>query len=178
MWMQVLPNAVSNQDIDRIISLRSEYKIETGKTENGDAEKYRRSKLIYFHPDHELWLFNIIGTIAEWGNQFFKFDLDQVETAQYTEYDASYQGKYDWHIDSYNIHTDMQRKLSMTIQLSDENEYEGGDFVLEVEPDSKYNIKQKGTAIIFPSYLRHKVTPVTKGNRKSLVSWIQGREFK
>lgn len=42
MWMQVLPNAISNQDIDRIISLRSKYEIETGKTENGDEEKFRR----------------------------------------------------------------------------------------------------------------------------------------
>ena len=177
MWLQVLPNAVSDKDIDKIIALKSKYKLETGKTYNGNTTA-RKSELIYFDPDYELWVFNILGSIGEWGNEVFKFDIDRVETAQYTEYDEAYNGTYDWHIDSFPIHTDPQRKISITVQLSDSKDYEGGDFILETHPTSEYDIRQKGTAIVFPSYLRHMITPVTKGNRKSLVSWIQGKEFR
>lgn len=177
MWLQVLPNAVSDEDINKIISLKDKYKLSPGTIGKGKYDKHRKSEVIYFDPDYELWVFNIIGTIGEWANKFFKFDIERVETAQYSEYDESYNGAYDWHIDSFGVHTNPQRKLSITIQLSDSEDYEGGDFMLEVEtPD--YDIRKKGTAIIFPSYLRHQVTPVTKGNRKSLVSWIQGKEFK
>ena len=70
------------------------------------------------------------------------------------------------------------RKLSMTIQLSDPDDYEGGDFVFNVNqigqsPDRE-QLRKKGTVLVFPSFIMHGVKPVTKGTRKSLVSWIEG----
>mgnify|MGYP001205851066 CR=1 FL=1 len=69
------------------------------------------------------------------------------------------------------------RKLSMTIQLSDSHEYEGGNFefrdhISNIPP--KEQLRKKGTVLIFPSFLYHSVQPVTKGTRKSLVTWIEG----
>tara|TARA_R100001480_G_scaffold39017_1_gene51849 strand:+ start:1246 stop:1782 length:537 start_codon:yes stop_codon:yes gene_type:complete len=178
MWLQVLPNAISDEDINKIISLKKKYPMEIGETQGGNTE-LRRAKVIYFNPDDELWVFNILGTIGEWANKLYNFDIERVETAQYAEYYDSNRGTYDWHIDSYPWGTvELQRKISIAIQLSDSNDYEGGDFILDVEPKSNFDIRKKGTAIIFPSYLRHTVKPVTKGERKSLVSWIQGVEFR
>ena len=69
------------------------------------------------------------------------------------------------------------RKLSMTIQLSDSHEYEGGDFKFRddiTNLPTKEQLRKKGTVLIFPSFLYHSVQPVTKGIRKSLVTWIEG----
>jgi PKHD-type hydroxylase len=72
------------------------------------------------------------------------------------------------------------RKLSLIIQLTDPSEYEGGDFQFDSDipqPDPA-EIKQRGTVIVFPSFLRHRVTPVTSGVRRSLVSWVEGPKFR
>jgi PKHD-type hydroxylase len=72
------------------------------------------------------------------------------------------------------------RKLSMTIQLSEPNEYEGGEF--EIDPEfgvlDQAVIKQRGTVLVFPSFLRHRVAPVTSGIRRSLVCWAEGPKFR
>ena len=98
---------------------------------------------------------------------------------QYTEYHASEGGKYDWHHDvNWNGEVGADRKLSMTVQLSDPSEYEGGDFeLLEVEQVPSF-AKEKGTVLIFPSYLLHRVTPVTSGVRRSLVAWFTGPQWR
>ena len=73
-----------------------------------------------------------------------------------------------------------QRKLSITIQLSDSDEYEGGDFVFTKDipsPDAEL-IRKKGTIIVFPSFLYHQVMPVTKGTRYSLVGWYEGNDWR
>lgn len=177
MWLQILPNAISEEDINKILSLADKNDRTIATTEDNLSE-IRKSEIIFFNPDTELWVFNIIGTIAEWANAFYHFNIEKIGNAQYTEYDESYEGYYDWHIDSFPLKSqELQRKLSITIQLSDSKDYEGGDFILDVEPGSDYDIRKKGTAIIFPSYLRHTIKPVTKGKRKSLVSWVEGAEF-
>ena len=78
-----------------------------------------------------------------------------------------------------------RRKLSMVIQLTDPTEYEGGSLELDTkqiggkdkQPNAD-NLKQLGTTIIFPSFLRHRVTPVTEGKRYSLVCWYEGSPFR
>jgi PKHD-type hydroxylase len=107
------------------------------------------------------------------------FGFDNVclsEQAQYTEYSDG--GFYDWHMDSDHsgVHQPLIRKISMTCCLTDPEEYEGGELLLM---DKKTKIKlKKGYACFFASFLKHKVMPVTKGNRKSLVVWFGGPSFK
>ena len=110
------------------------------------------------------------------GNHFGFDGMTITEMAQYTEYPEG--GFYDWHTDN---DVDMRheppvRKISMTILLSPENEFEGGDLELVKEGQSA-KIKQ-GQAIFFASFIRHRVTPVIRGNRKSLVMWFGGTPFK
>lgn len=99
---------------------------------------------------------------------------------QFTEYDAEYQGQYKVHHDiDWTSAKPYQRKLSMVIQLSDPSEYEGGDLQFtEVENPVRDDLRKQGSIIVFPSYLQHAVTPVTKGRRYSLVLWISGPRWK
>ena len=120
---------------------------------------------------------DIEKTMKATNGNHFGFDGMQItEMAQYTEYPEG--GFYDWHVDNdVNMaHEPPVRKISMTLLLSPENEFEGGDLELIKEGQSA-KIKQ-GQAIFFASFIRHRVKPVTRGVRKSLVMWFGGPSFK
>jgi len=110
------------------------------------------------------------------GNHFGFDNMQITEPAQYTEYPES--GFYDWHIDNdvNCAHEPPVRKISMTCLLSPESEFEGGD--LELMSEGKVAKLKQGHAIFFASFIRHRVKPVIKGNRKSLVMWFGGTPFK
>jgi PKHD-type hydroxylase len=110
-------------------------------------------------------------------NNHFGFNgIQLTEPAQYTEYPSG--GFYDWHMDSdvNGINEPPVRKISMTCLLSHESEFEGGG--LELMSDGKIAKPKQGHAIFFASYIRHRVIPITKGVRKSLVMWFGGPSFK
>ena len=110
-------------------------------------------------------------------NNHFGFDgMTITEMAQYTEYPEG--GFYEWHVDNDTnfAHEPPVRKISMTCLLSPESEFEGGDLEL-TKPGNVAKLKQ-GHAIFFASFINHRVTPVIKGNRKSLVMWFGGPPFK
>ena len=110
------------------------------------------------------------------GNHFGFDGMTISEMAQYTEYPEG--GFYEWHVDNdVNFeHEPPVRKISMTCLLSPESEFEGGDLELG-KPGNIAKLKQ-GHAIFFASFINHRVTPVIKGNRKSLVMWFGGTPFK
>ena len=123
------------------------------------------------------WLFRRLTDVINAANkQFFNFNLEKIESLQYTIYN---EGCF------YNKHMDMQddhpghavRKLSFSLQLIDENEYDEGDLVLCLSSNRRM-LRKKGTLIIFPSYMIHEVTKITRGTRKSLVGWVEGPPFK
>lgn len=113
----------------------------------------------------------------------FNFDIDpNLIEIQYTTYYAEDEGHYDWHVDCWHgtQGDNPDRKLSLTIQLSNESDYEGGEFQTDPAfiaiPSEK--VKDRGTVIMFPSYIRHRVLPITKGVRKSLVVWCGGPNWR
>jgi len=110
------------------------------------------------------------------GNHFGFDGITLTEPAQYTEYPEG--GFYDWHIDSdVNCANEPPvRKISMTCLLSHESEFEGGG--LELMSEGKIARPKQGQAIFFASFIRHRVVPITKGVRKSLVLWVGGPPFK
>jgi PKHD-type hydroxylase len=110
------------------------------------------------------------------GNHFGFDGMTITEMAQYTEYPEG--GFYEWHVDNdVNFaHEPPVRKISMTLLLSPENEFEGGD--LELGSEGKVAKLKQGNAIFFASFIRHRVKPVIRGNRKSLVMWFGGTPFK
>ena len=110
------------------------------------------------------------------GNHFGFDGVTLTEYAQYTEYPEG--GFYDWHIDNdvNCAHEPPVRKISMTCLLSPESEFEGGD--LELMAEGKVAKIKQGHAVFFASFVRHRVKPVIRGNRKSLVMWFGGPPFK
>tara|TARA_R110000782_G_scaffold208336_1_gene296770 strand:- start:340 stop:918 length:579 start_codon:yes stop_codon:yes gene_type:complete len=110
------------------------------------------------------------------GNHFGFEGMKITELAQFTEYSGG--GFYDWHMDSdvNGIKEPPVRKISMTCLLSNEDEFEGGG--LELMSEGKFAKIKQGHAIFFASYIQHRVVPVTKGVRNSLVMWFGGTPFK
>ena len=110
------------------------------------------------------------------GNHFGFDGMTITEMAQYTEYPEG--GFYEWHVDNdvNCAHEPPVRKISMTCLLSPESEFEGGD--LELGSEGKVAKIKQGHAIFFASFIRHRVKPVIRGNRKSLVMWFGGPPFK
>ena len=109
-------------------------------------------------------------------NHFGFDDIRITEQAQFTEYPEG--GFYDWHMDSDVVmaHQPHVRKISMTLLLNDPSEFEGGDLEL-ISPGRFKPIKQ-GHAICFASFLNHRVNPVKRGVRQSLVVWFGGKPFR
>lgn len=140
------------------------------------AKSYRSSSVRWL-PDEFAWVYErLFQVVADANERLWKFDLSYArDPIQYTEYHATKEGKYDWHIDIGNAQSS-DRKVSVTVQLCDD--YEGGDLELLRSRTPETQPKEAGTAVVFPSYLLHRVTPVTKGVRKSLVLWVCGKPFR
>ena len=158
------------------------FELGPGLTEDGKNTGTRKSQ-IYWIPKTEKFaeLYQkIMNLVGQCNRDFYNFDITSLtENLQYTEYDESYQGHYDWHFDIGNGPLNCGRKLSVSIQLSDPSEYEGGELQFSIGGDQTVvSEKDQGTMTIFPSYMKHRVTPVTKGRRRSLVTWITGPPFR
>ena len=142
--------------------------------------KIRRSPIAWIRSDvpHNRWIFErLTNYIKQMNDQFFNYDLTDIQSLQFTSYDAKEKGFYQKHCDMMYKGTGT-RKLSLTVQLSDTNDYEGGDLLLHYKNEPDVGFRNQGTATFFPSWMLHEVTPVTKGKRYSLVAWIQGPRFK
>ena len=128
----------------------------------------------------------LFHSVDLYNKQNWNYDLDGCDLVQYGTYSDG--GFYDWHVDEEAEIEPINgkylvRKLSMTIWLNDPDEYEGGEFDIEIKnPKSevRYNTLKlkKGSIIIFPSDKWHRVRPVTSGVRKSLVTWFRGPPFR
>ena len=153
-------------------------KVGVNKPEGGVNTKKRITTIswIPFKKMHEMYkdIEKIMKTTN--GNHFGFDGMTITEMAQYTEYPEG--GFYDWHVDNdVNCqHEPPVRKISMTCLLSPENEFEGGD--LELMAEGKVAKIKQGHAVFFASFIRHRVKPVIRGNRKSLVMWFGGTPFK
>ena len=146
-----------------------------GSKEGGIVDTKTRTSHISWIPFKKMpdMYKDIEKTMNKTNGNHFGFDGMQItEMAQYTEYPSG--GFYDWHMDTdVNFtHEPTVRKISMTCLLSHESEFEGGELEIEKE-ENKVKLVQ-GQAIFFASFIRHRVAPVTKGVRKSLVMWFGG----
>ena len=115
--------------------------------------------------------------MQEANTEFFNYAMETSEALQFGKYGVG--GKYDWHQDISNMNEEKSRKLSTTVQLSDPDDYVGGDFQFfngAQEPED-LKIRKQGSVVVFDSRDWHRLTPVTKGVRYSLVLWSSGRRF-
>lgn len=109
-------------------------------------------------------------------DQYFKFDIwGFEENLQFSEYNVG--GKYDEHIDK--TYGNSVRKLTIVLQLTDQNSYTGGDLEIVLGKDKVFPmLRKQGSICVFPSYMMHRVAPVTSGTRHSLVGWVSGPQFR
>lgn len=174
MWQ-----GVSRETIDFILKEIEPLEYVEAKIFSGNKkkDKVRRSHIKWC--SHNNAIRNILWSFVSQSNRnAFGFDVTDIGDIQYTEYLAIDEGHYDIHHDiDWNSEKFFDRKLSITVQLSEPEEYQGGDFEF-TECKSPTDYKKLGTVLVFPSYLQHKVTPVIKGKRKSLVAWFEGPRWK
>tara|TARA_R100001460_G_scaffold89539_1_gene131069 strand:- start:103 stop:690 length:588 start_codon:yes stop_codon:yes gene_type:complete len=183
--------AISKDFINMIINICEKKNKKQAQIDEFIEDKSRRDCLISFIDDKKIYdilnpFIHLANKNAEWN-----FEIDWNESCQYTEYNKSQ--FYSYHADSfcepYKNHDNKNfenkvRKLSLTLQLTDPSEYEGGDFYFKYLTDKGVieekveQAKELGTIIVFPSFVFHKVSPITKGTRKSLVNWTLGYPFK
>ena len=145
----------------------------------GNSKSSTRTSKIFWIPrnDDTRWIYDKIVNYAAVANQeMFGFDLTGLrDTIQLTLYEEENQGRYDNHIDLGANDEYSCRKLSVSVQLSYPESYEGGNVVL----DNKHHFPRGvGDVMVFSAFTTHRVNPVTKGKRYSLVLWIYGPPFK
>jgi len=148
-------------------------------TKGGHVDTNTRTSHISWIPFSKMAdMYKDIDKIMQATNRnHFGFDGMTInEMAQYTEYPEG--GFYEWHVDN-DVNMQYEppvRKISMTLLLSPESEFEGGD--LELMSEGKIAKIKQGHAVFFASFIRHRVKPVTRGRRQSLVMWFGGTPFK
>lgn len=174
-------NTFSPEEVNKIIEQADTIDFERATTFGGDSSAIRSSNIKWL-PQEEpfLWLYERLMNMAlEANNVLWNFDLYSMpELIQYTTYNHNEKGHYGAHQDVGAGNASL-RKLSITVQISDPESYEGGD--LEIMQGNEYWDKMPrglGTAVLFPSYMMHRVTPVTKGTRRSLVLWVGGEHYR
>lgn len=178
-------NGFNEEEIKRVEDLVSRLPFQEGLTSGeGKSNKEIRSSFVKWIPKNDGfgWLyFKIMEMISEANKNVWDFNIYSVlDNIQYTEYHATQNGHYGWHQDVGSGEMS-KRKISVTIQLSDPSEYKGGDlqYFQGGNPEDSINVyKKKGYVFVFPSYMMHRVTPVTRGIRKSLVLWVGGEHYK
>jgi len=161
------------------------------KKELKDLKKKRNSNICWFN---DRWIYKEIQPYVHIANQNapWNFEWDWSESCQFTKYKKGQY--YDWHCDSWEQTYEHEgplkgkiRKLSVTVSLSNPKDYNGGELEFDFrnqDPDKKPNkrickeIKSQGSIVVFPSFVWHRVKPVTKGIRYSLVMWNCGYPFK
>ena len=187
--------ALPHRICDDIVAYGKALKEETGVTFGYDPdnmtpnqqkqlEQKRKSNVVWMNPR---WIYRELHPLVHKANTNagWNFHWDWSESCQFTKYDGNKKQHYDWHTDAgTRINENGKiRKLSMTVALVDGSEYEGGDFEINMSTPDRENIhvikeaKIKGSVTIFPSFVWHRVKPVTAGTRYSLVNWHQGRPF-
>ena len=166
---------------EKIIQIGDSQKLQLAKIQDGN--QLNRKSYVGWIKDESL--IKIITPIINQANEKsnWNFLLREFEPLQYTVYDIN--NHYDWHIDTHvtPYKNDLVRKLSFTICLNDD--YTGGEFeiCLPHPNHSKHKnfrfqkLFKKGTIIVFPSHLWHKIYPVKSGVRKALVGWVVGKPF-
>jgi len=184
--------ALTKEEVDKVIKMASELPEAHRATTLGQGEEgatSTRSSMIKWIPQNSDWDWlykRMMHCSVEANDNCWKFDLQSVlESIQYTEYYAHENGHYDWHQDIGRGALPSKRKVSITIQLSESEEYEGGELMLCTGSNGKGVLdntidcpRGKGVGVLFPSYMMHRVTPVTKGTRKSLVLWVGGSHYR
>ena len=197
-------SALSSRFCDKLIKHSFSKKDETATTDEFKNKKLTKKRIKDLHKKrnsnvvwvNEPWIYKEIHPYVYEANKNagWNFEFDRSETCQFTKYKKGQ--FYNWHFDMFdepynlpnnpNMHGKI-RKISVICQLTDPSKYKGGELEFDFRRNSPIKeskteicteIQPKGSIVVFPSYVWHRVKPVTSGTRYSLVMWNLGRPFK
>jgi PKHD-type hydroxylase len=158
--------------------------LEPGNTDFSSVVRSSKVAMLSAEAPENLWIFDRLNDVLRQHNlNFYGYDIEYIQPLQYTVYQPG--DEYAWHQDwgsaVYNGRPEFARKLSFTLQLSDPGEYEGGRLEINYGQDCAAEAEEyveQGTLISFPSFMLHRVTPVTQGERIALVGWCMGPDYR
>lgn len=183
VW-EVWPSALTAEECAAIIRRADHYSDQSAtvgfdKSSRSD-QAYRSSTIRWFDLHREKDIVQRLMQFVEASNRTnFGVDIVAPYELQFTEYHGVRQGKYDWHQDVWlESPRPFDRKLSVVVQLSDPQDYEGGAFEFFGLQQPGATFAPRGSMLIFPSFLQHRVLPVTRGERRSLVTWVEGPRWR
>lgn len=188
-WLAHWENFLNDSELNYLLNL-PEWKTSSSAMIGDDAlapiknEEVRRSNVAWIRPtEQNREIYDKLGDVISHVNkEFFGFELNGMyEPAQLTMYRSDNQEHYNWHTDAGYMKQSgprSYRKLSMSLLLSDPDDFEGGDLQLNIGGEPITLEQKQGRAWFFPSYAVHRVTPVTRGVRRSLVVWVAGPAFR
>lgn len=167
-------------EVNRVLEFWEEDKIEKATVSGGEKYKddLRKSSVMFIDKTKANdWIYRKLAELSVVTNsQRYNYDIlgfqQELQLTRYSKDDF-----FEWHLD-FGPGSISVRKLSVTVQLSDPDEYEGGDLEFMINQNIVKAPRKKGTVIIFPSFILHRVTPITKGTRQSIVGWVAGPPYR
>lgn len=173
----VVPRLFSPEECTRILAFEDKLQLEAGRMVRPGLSTRRCLYAWMDHADDNAWVYERIAQSVHSANQNYRYDLfGMMDPLQFTRYDSDRADEIGWHLDC-GEGPNTTRKLSVSIQLSDPDDYEGGDLEFHTMPPLAFS-RLQGAAILFPAFLSHRVTPITLGTRYSLVAFINGPPFR
>lgn len=180
----------SAKEVDRINDYCNSLDVNPATISSGKSKTksdIRRSDVAFFSRNNKTsWIFDRLNfNIDDINEKFYNFDLNGYRSIQYSRYDSANLGKYDFHMDlSFKKANESEaelRKMSVVVMLSDpKTDFSGGEFQFNASSEHKASVinLKKGSILLFPSFLIHRVKEVTQGVRKTLVLWVVGPKFR
>jgi PKHD-type hydroxylase len=173
-------NAFTSQELDSIVALGDSLRLEKavlvygeGGSSADDPSRITRTAWMG-RAEQTAWIYERIERVIRTVNKdIWRFELSGFsDLFQYTVYYGDEGGHFDWHVDQ--IRQPAHRRLSASLQLSDPADYEGCDLEIQGGAKPVAMPRTRGALVVFPSYVLHRVTPISAGTRKALVVWVAG----
>lgn len=183
VW-ELWPAALTAAECDAIVSRAESYEAQSATVGFDDTTRsdrsYRSSTIRWLDAGRDADIVQRLMHFVQASNRTnFGADIVAPYELQYTEYHGSSGGRYDWHQDVWlESSRPFDRKLSVVVQLSDPADYQGGAFEFFCVSHPGPTFAPRGSMLIFPSFLQHRVLPVTAGLRRSLVTWVEGPRWR
>ena len=185
-WAYV-PDFFTPEECDQIIALKERFKTISGTvgSDNKVVKEIRDSDITWLFPaDETKWIYEALEPlILKTNYDHFHYDITHLQVLQLSEYGLTEEGLpgfYNGHVDT--LFSDRSsalsnRVLSLSVQLTPEEQYVGGDLILYPYDLQRQVIapRNQGTVVVFRSHIIHEVTPIKEGTRHSLVAWIVGK---
>lgn len=183
-------NTVSKDFCKSVLEHGKKLFLTKGTVDEESSKGVRNSDVAFISED---WIYSELEPYLKIANENanWNFQYDYFEACQFTSYKENQY--YGWHCDAYKQpykskdenYNNKIRKLSLTLLLNSPDEYEGGEFEIDcrnkghkIDNILKPEMKGIGSLVIFPSFVWHRVKPVTKGTRHSLVIWVLGKPYR